>query len=83
MLTSKTASISHVSDKNYVSANVHHLECRGCEWDNVFIFLHSDFLANPNFLYTLMCRTKDYLALVEDGDNVQAVDDLFNKSKEL
>jgi len=33
MLTSKTASISHVSDKNYVSANVHHLECRGCEWD--------------------------------------------------
>lgn len=79
--TSKSASIAHVLDKKNVRADFHHLECRGCEWDNVFIFLHSDFLNNPNYLYTLMCRTKDYLALIEDGSNPNAVDDLFEKFK--
>src|SRR5690606_14284182 len=36
-----------------------HLNCRGCEGSIVFISLSSTFLENPNYLYTLMCRTRE------------------------
>lgn len=47
-----------------------HLNCRGCEGSIVFIGLSPTFLENPNYLYTLMCRTREQLILVmrSEGD---------------
>jgi hypothetical protein len=80
-ITFKSTTISHLENKQSLNAQHHHLECRGCEWDNVFIYLHSEFLSNPNYLYMLMCRTKDYLALAGDETQIKQMKELLQKSK--
>lgn len=72
--------ISHFSDKRRVTATHHQFECRGCEASSVYIYVHDDFLKNPNFLYTLMCRTKDSLTLIKmEQNDDENFDVLFRK----
>lgn len=44
---------------------LHENNSRGLEARVVFIFVHDNYLENPNYLYTIMCRTQRELILVK------------------